>query len=175
MTAGRGSSHQGEDKVTPFPQEVFIPHMIQMFPPLLRRSQIYLGLHCPPLAPKPKSPIWGPGGKKFHAVSMHSQGPTPWPLSQTPSLRTQGSHSPGFLVPHTPTRSRKRLLANTEALARLRVGVRLSRRLQSCRRPSSGSCGSCSRLHSNSIWGKPGHSSGSAGPQAQRATGRVRT
>lgn len=34
----------------------------------------------------------------------------------------------------------------------LRAGVRPSRRLQSCRRPPSGSWGSCSWLHSDSIW-----------------------
>lgn len=59
-------------------------------------------------------------------------------------------------APRAPTRPRKRLRVSTVALPRLRSGDRASSQVQSCRRPVSESCESCSRAHSRSTCQKGG-------------------
>lgn len=142
-----GGGRQGEDLVTREGTKSHLP-----FRTVLSRHPcfggeatcLYLGSH------------WLPSGAqavrnyryKGLETEAHLSAPLPTPLLKTQRIPT----APGLLEPPVPTRSRKRLLASTEALLMLRAGVRPSRRLQSCRRPPSGSWGSCSWLHSDSIW-----------------------
>lgn len=157
-SGGRG--RQGADLVTREGAESRLPFLTlphthsRRQSTLWRKSQVsvYLGSRW---LPNLKAPSGAQAVRSYmhNNIQPGTHPSAPLPLSQAPCRGLRRSHCPWPSVPPVPTRSRKRLLASTEALLMLRAGVRPSRWLQSCRRPPSGIWASCSWLHSNSIWG----------------------
>lgn len=65
--AGRGSSDQGENKVTSSSQEV-LPHTFQLATHVTEEKPsvwTYLGWHCHPWLPNPKAPSGAQVGRRY--------------------------------------------------------------------------------------------------------------
>lgn len=147
-----GGGRQGEDLVTRQGTKSHLPFRTVLSCTHFRWPSVFWRRSHVSVSRITLAPIRGPGCKKLQVQGPRARSP---PLCPSPNPIPEDSEDPhclGLLVPPVPTRSRKRLLASTEALLMLRAGVRPSRRLQSCRRPPSWSWGSCSWLHSDSIW-----------------------